>query len=129
MESRTNDVDLIKAVIEEAYIQGIHEKQDADLARRGFHDSFQMHVLRDGGVFRVALADWLDRVEELKAQDPELWRQRTTVAYDLVDVAGEAAVAKFKVYKGDAFFSTDYMLLYRFAAGWRIVAKVFTLKE
>ncbi|UCE59638.1 MAG: nuclear transport factor 2 family protein [Phycisphaerales bacterium] len=126
---KNDDANAIQAVIEEAYVQGIHEMQDADLARRGFHESFQMHVLKDGHVMQVKLADWLDRVEELKTENPELWRETTTLAYDLVDVAGEAAVAKFKVYKGRTFFSTDYMLLYRFPEGWRIVAKVFTLEE
>ena len=40
---------------------------------------------------------------------------------------GHAAVAKLDVYKGETHFSTDYMLLYRFDAGWRIVSKVFAV--
>ena len=80
-------------------------------------------------MLQVALGDWLDRVQKLKAANPALWKEKTTLAYDLVDVVGEAAVAKFRVFKGDTFFSTDYMLLYRCPDGWKIVAKVFTLEE
>jgi hypothetical protein len=43
-----------------------------------------------------------------------------------VDVEGRAAVAKLEVYKSGVYFSTDYMLLYRFSEGWRIVSKIFT---
>jgi hypothetical protein len=45
----------------------------------------------------------------------------------LVDVAAYAAVAKVQVYKGTTHFSTDYMLLYRFEEGWRIVSKIFAI--
>ncbi|NIV44636.1 hypothetical protein GWN49_07160, partial [Candidatus Bathyarchaeota archaeon] len=38
-----------------------------------------------------------------------------------------AAVAKLDVYKGTTQFSTDYMLLYKFKEGWKIVSKIFTV--
>ena len=117
----------IKQVIETAYIQGIHGDQDEETVRSGFHQDFAMLVLRGDDVDKVDVAEWLRRVETMKAENPELWDAETTHRFELVDVAGYAAVAKLDVYKGTTHFSTDYMLLYRFGDGWRIVSKILAV--
>ena len=75
----------------------------------------------------MTVAEWLERVEGMKRQDPEMWSAETRYTVDLVDASGYAAVAKLQVYKGEAHFSTDYMLLYRLEEGWRIVSKIFAI--
>ncbi len=115
----------IKQVIERAYIQGIHGTQDEETVRSGFHPAFTMQVLQNDAVDTVTVAEWLTRLEAMKAANPELWNAPTTHNFVLVDVAGNAAVAKLDVYKGETHFSTDYMLLYKFQEGWKIVSKVF----
>jgi hypothetical protein len=119
--------EAIKQVIKKAYIQGIHGKQDEETVKSGFHQDFAMLVLRDDTIDEVNVDEWLDRIETMKAENPELWNAETTHSFELVDVAGYAAVAKLNVYKGATHFSTDYMLLYRFEDGWRIVSKIFTI--
>ena len=119
----------IKQVIETAYIQGIHRDQDEETVRSGFHQDFAMLVLRGDDVDKVDVAEWLRRIETMKAENPELWDAETTHRFELVDVAGYAAVAKLDVYKGTTHFSTDYMLLYRFGDGWRIVSKIFAVPD
>ncbi len=121
--------EAIRRVIEEAYIQGIHETQDEATVRSGFHPDFTMLVLQDNTMLKVGFEEWLVRVEALKAENPELWSAETTCEFLLIDAAGNAAVAKLEVYKGDTFFSTDYMLLYKFEEGWRIVSKVFSVSH
>ena len=117
----------IKQVIEQAYIRGIHETQDEQTIRSGFHQDFAMLVLQDDGIEKVKVDEWLDRIAVMKAENPELWNAETTYTFELVDAAEYAAVAKLEVYKGATHFSTDYMLLYRFKDGWRIVSKVFAI--
>ena len=119
--------DAIKQVIERAYIQGIHGDQDESAVKSGFHQDFAMLVLKDEALEKVSVDEWLDRVEVMKAGNPDMWAAQTRHTFELVDVAGYAAVAKLEVYKGDTHFSTDYLLLYRFAGGWRIVSKVFSI--
>ena len=119
--------DAIRSIIEEAYIRGIHTTQDAAAARTGFHQDFAMLVLQDGVMAKVGLDEWFERIEVLKAGNPELWKAETRCDFLLIDVAGSAAVAKLDVYKGETYFSTDYMLLYKFEEGWRIVSKVFSI--
>lgn len=116
----------IKKVIERAYIQGIHGTQDEETVRSGFHPDFTMYVLRDDAVDTVSVAQWLLRLEKIKADNPDLWNAPTTHNFLLVDVSDHAAVAKLDVFKGETHFSTDYMLLYKFQDGWKIVSKVFS---
>jgi len=119
--------EAIKQVIEKAYIQGIHGNQDEEAVKSGFHQDFAMLVLQDDTIDKVGVDEWLDRIETMKAENPELWSAETTHNFELIDVAGYAAVAKLDVYKGATHFSTDYMLLYRFENGWRIVSKIFAI--
>ena len=119
--------EAIKQVIEKAYIQGIHGSQDEETIRSGFHPDFAMLVLQDNIIDKVTIDKWLDRIETMKADNPELWSAKTTHNFVLIDVTGNAAVAKLDVYKGEVHFSTDYMLLYQFEDGWRIVSKIFAI--
>lgn len=125
----TAEIEAIKQVVEEAYIRGIHGNQDERAVKSGFHRDFAMLVLQDNAVDidKVSVDEWLARIETMKADNPELWSAETTHRFVLIDVSGDAAVAKLNVYKGPTHFSTDYMLLYKFEVGWRIVSKIFTV--
>lgn len=122
-----NDEEVIKKMIEEAYINGIHRDQDRSKVDKGFHQDFAMLVLVDNKITKVDVDEWLKRISKMKKENPNLWNSKTTYDFKLVDVTGTAAVAKLDVYKGATHFSTDYMLLYKFEEGWRIVSKIFTI--
>ncbi len=117
----------IRQVIEKAYIEGIHGTQDEETVRSGFHEDFAMLVPQDGVLEKVSVEEWLHRIEGMKADNPDMWSAETKHKFQLIDIAGYAAVAKLDVYKGETHFSTDYMLLYRFEDGWKIVSKVFAI--
>ncbi|UCC33734.1 MAG: nuclear transport factor 2 family protein [Candidatus Bathyarchaeota archaeon] len=122
-----NEAEAIKHVIEEAYIKGVHGDQDERRIRGGFHQDFTMFVLSNNNIQKVRVEDWLGRIEQLKKENPELWKSKTSHRFKLVDVSKNAALAKLDVFKGETHFSTDYMLLYKFEEGWRIVSKIFTI--
>ncbi|MGD8507189.1 MAG: nuclear transport factor 2 family protein [Candidatus Bathyarchaeota archaeon] len=124
-----NDKEAIKRVIEEAYIGGVHRDQDEDKMKDGFHRDFAMLVLSNNEIDKVNVDEWLERVAKMKKDNPELWKSETSYDFRLVDVTGNAAVAKLDVYKGATHFSTDYMLLYKFREGWKIVSKIFTVPQ
>jgi hypothetical protein len=121
--------DAIKKVIEKAYIQGIHTTQDEGEVKSGFHSDFAMLVLQKDELEKVDVDLWLERVETMKANNPEMWSAETTYTFDMIDIAGSAAVAKLNVHKGPVHFSTDYMLLYKFEDGWKIVSKIFSVPK
>ena len=119
----------IRQVIERAYIQGIHGNQDEQTVKSGFHPDFAMLVLHEDalGFDKVTVDQWLARLETMKADNPALWSAQAAHTFELVDVSGYAAVAKLQVYRGTTHFSTDYMLLYKFEEGGKIVSKIFAV--
>lgn len=119
----------IKKVIEEAYINGIHRAQDENLVKNGFHKDFNMLVLKDNSINKVDVDEWLKRIEKMKKDNPDLWNAETTYKFVLIDATGSSAVVKLDVYKGEIHFSTDYMLLYKFEEGWKIVSKIFNIPQ
>jgi len=122
-----NDKEAIEKVIVEAYINGIHRTQDESKIKSGFHQDFAMLVLNNNNIEKVNVSDWLDRIEKMKKDNPELWQSKTSYDFQLIDITKHAAMAKLNVYKGTTHFSTDYMLLYKFDEGWKIVSKIFTI--
>jgi hypothetical protein len=124
---QVNEKEAIKKVIDVAYIQGIHGNQDERKIKSGFHKDFAMLVLVKNQLEKVTIDTWLTRIEEMKRVNPDLWAADTHYKFELVDETGFAATAKLDVYKGNVHFSTDYMLLYKFEEGWKIVSKVFTI--
>ena len=118
------DVEAVKAVVKSAYVDGVHAKADVALMRAGFHPAFRMLTLRDGALTPVTLDEWAGRIEkgaaDRSAPRPEIRHEFTTV-----DVTGDAAVVRLELYRGGKHAFTDYLSLYRFADGWKIVAKTF----
>lgn len=124
-----NDKEAVKKVIEMAYITGVHRDQDENKVKVGFHQDFTMLVFSNNEIDKVNVDEWLERVARMKKENPELWKSKTAYNFRVVDVTRNAAVAKLDVYKGTTHFSTDYMLLYKFTEGWKIVSKIFTVPE
>jgi hypothetical protein len=114
----------IEGVIKTAYVDGVHAKSDPALMRQGFHPDFRMLVLKDGVMTAVALDEWAARIEkgarERKGAAPQIRHEFT-----LVDVTGKAAVARVELFRDGKHVFTDYLSLYQFADGWKIVAKIF----
>lgn len=118
------DVEAVKAVVKSAYVDGVHVRGDAALMRAGFHPGFRMLVLKDGALTPVTLDDWAGRIEngaaERKGPLPEIRHEFTRV-----DVTGDAAVVRLELHRGGKHTFTDYLSLYRFPDGWKIVSKIF----
>ena len=120
------EFDAIKVVIEKAYMEGIHTTQDEGTVRSGFHPDFEMLVLKDNKMHKVTLEEWFERIEQLKKENKKMWGKETRYDALEINIDGNSASAKFIVYKGKDYFSTDFMLLYKFEEGWKIVSKIFT---
>lgn len=119
--------EAVKKVVEYAYIQGIHGNQDEKVVRSGFHPEFNMLVQQNDAIKKVTVDEWLENLKIMIAENPDLWKSKTTHQFEVIDVTGNAAMVKIQVYKGSKHFSTDYMLLYKFDEGWKIVSKIFNL--
>jgi hypothetical protein len=115
----------IEKVIETAYVKGIQTDWDGEAAMKGFHPDFVMLILEDGAIRKFPIADWVKSLEQNRAKNPEGPTYKITYEIPMVDITGDAAVAKIELYKDGTHIFTDYMSLYKFADGWKIVGKIF----
>jgi hypothetical protein len=116
--------EAVKAVVRSAYVEGVHAKADPALMRKGFHPDFRMFTLRDGALAMVTLDEWAGRIEkgaaERKGPAPQVRGD-----FSIVDVTGNAALAKVELFRDGKHVFSDYLSLYKFPDGWKIVAKTF----
>jgi hypothetical protein len=115
----------VKKVIETAYVEGIHINQDVDAIRAGFHGEFTMVMYRDGEISKMSIDEWVERIEEGKKKNPDPPKVETTHEFAMVEVEGNAAVARIEMYKDGKHVFTDFMALYKFPDGWKIVNKIY----
>ena len=119
------DHEGIKAAVVAAYVEGIHINGDPEAIRAGFHPDFVMSILRDGEIVQVTRDEWIERIEEGRAKREA--NPKPDVAYEFthVDQTANAAVARIELHRDGEHVYTDYLSLYRFADGWKIVGKIF----
>ena len=120
-----DDASDIQAVIQSAYVQGVHIQLDPAAMRKGFHPDFRMLVLKDGKMTAVPLEEWITRMEASAKKNPDAPRPAIKAEFPMINVTGNAAVARVEVYRDGKHTFTDYLSLYKFPEGWMIVGKIF----
>jgi len=116
----------VEAAIVAGYVDGVHRNQDGDAIRKGLHEQFVMSILRSNSVIHVTRDDWIARIEKSKSKTPaDTPSPEITYEFTLLDHTGDAAVAKIDLFRDGEHAFTDYMSLYHFEEGWKIVGKTF----
>lgn len=119
-----SDVEAIKKVVTVAYIEGTQNLGSMDDIRKGFHPSFTMLRLLENNVSPLPLEDWIKAIEARRKENAGN-PVRTEGKILSVDVMGSAATVKLELHKEGKLIFTDYLALYKFSEGWRIVSKTF----
>ena len=121
-----SEEEQVKAVVNAAYVQGIHNGGPIADIRKGFHPSFTMLRLMENEVKPLSIEEWVTNIEKNRAQNTNNANPvKTEGKYIQVTVAGTAANVVLELYRGDKKIFTDNLLLYKFNEGWRIVSKTF----
>jgi hypothetical protein len=117
----------VRKVVQEAYVDGIHNYRRVEVVRAGFHPGFEMIYLRDGKLEKLPIYNWIASLEAANRKEPlpPDHTPGTAAAYPLIDVTGDTAVCKVELTRGGKLVFTDYLMLYRLEDGWKIVGKVF----
>jgi Putative lumazine-binding len=113
----------IKALVLAAYVDGLQNLGDLEKTKAGFHPDFVLLGLRDGALTRLPIAEWIASAGKRKADGakPPL----TTCKFLTVDVTGSAALVKLELHQNDKRVFTDYLSLYKFPDGWKLVGKIY----
>ena len=117
------DEAAIKALIKEAYIDSLMNLGNLDKTRAGFHPDFVLLGVRDNQLTRLPIADWIASAEKRKSegQIPSPF----SGAFASIDITGISAVAKIELSQNGRHIFTDYLSLYKFDEGWKIVGKIY----
>ncbi|MFZ6009869.1 MAG: nuclear transport factor 2 family protein [Bacteroidota bacterium] len=124
VKAQGNDEEAIKAVVTSAYIEGIQNRGNVDDIRKGFHPGFSMLRLVDNQVKPLPIEEWIANIEKSKAAN-EPAQPKAEGKFVNIDVTGSAAVVKLDLSRNGKRTFTDYLVLYRFSEGWRIVSKTY----
>jgi hypothetical protein len=126
MPAFATDRDDVTKVVTEAYIKGVHINRDAAAMRAGFHPDFRMLVLgADGKMTAVTLEDWAGRIEKAAANPNAPKLPAVKYEFTQVDIQGTAAVVRVELWRDGVLTFTDYLSLYKFPDGWKIVGKIY----
>lgn len=118
------DKEAVKEVVHSAYVRGIQNNGPIDDIRAGFHPSFTMLRMVDSDIVPLPIADWIEAIEKRRAEGRTGGSEITGKFID-VDITGYAATVKLELYREDKLIFTDYLSLYKFDEGWKIVSKTF----
>lgn len=115
----------IKKVIQSAYIDGLMNKGDLDNTKKGFHPGFNLLGMDHNMLSKFPIYSWIEVTEIQKKASPEGPELKFISKFPMIDVTGNAAIVKVELYKESELIYTDYLSLYKFEEGWRIVSKIY----
>jgi hypothetical protein len=122
------DIALIRATIQTAYVEGLQNEGDTVKINSGFHPGFELLIPgKNGELEKYSLTAWKEKVKASLASGklPRKEADKVSVKFLNVDVTGDAAMAKFEFFVGEKLTFVDYQFLYKYKDGWKIVSKIF----
>ncbi len=119
--------DAIVKTIEDGYRDGLGNLGDVELAKKNFHPGFNILGLnqKNNALWKYPIYSWIENVERNKVNDKYPPAEEITFEFPMIDITGNAAVAKVAYFEGGKQIYVDYLSLYKFKEGWKIVNKIF----
>ena len=127
-QDSSKDKEAIKNVIQTAYVDGLQNEGDTLKIDSGIHPDFNLlGIGKDDSMWAYSITDWKANVVKKLQQGklPKSGDDFVTVKFTSIDITGTAAVAKIEFYVGKDLTYVDYIALYKFDDGWKMVNKIF----
>lgn len=118
-----NEKEAVKKTIVKGYIEGIFTKGNAEMIKKGWDEECDIVILNKGKLQKRHVKDWITHFE--KNPGPLIKDKKVTYEFEDIKVTGYAAIAVVKVFYDGKQKYTDYMNLYKFEEGWKVVTKTF----
>jgi len=115
----------IRKVINESYVEAIQNRKNIENIEKGFHPGFNLlGIDNQDNLTKLPIYTWYANISKAvdAGQLPEL---ESSARYPMIDITGNAAVAKVELFRGGKQIFTDYLSLYKFDDGWKIVSKIY----
>jgi len=122
------DKELIKRVIQDAYVDGLCNNADERAVKNGFHPGFNvLSIGTNNMIWRLPIYNWIEiaKTGNEKGNKYSFQNEYTTVKFLFIDITGNVAVAKIEFYEGTELNFIDYLSLMKFEDGWKIISKIW----
>jgi hypothetical protein len=126
-ECDDKEVKAVQVAIKEFFVKGFYHDRDVEVVKKGFHPNFTMLALREDNVEAIPLSKMIEKLEKWKQKEPEI-KNKKEFKLSMLDVVGNAAVARLDAFSEGKCDFTDYLSLYKFNDGWKIVGITFNFK-
>ena len=125
--AQDTEKEAIKKVIQTSYVDGLQNKGPVADIEAGFHPGFELLGMRNGELTKWPIYSWISYHEKKLAEDanPPKDNEKVTAKFPMVDVTGNAGIAKVELFRDGEKIFTDYLSLYKFEDGWKIVSKIY----
>lgn len=126
-----NERNAIKAVIQMSYVDGLQNNGDVETIENGFHPGFNLLGVKQNLLTKYPIYSWLESHANRQEENPGIPAddKKVSCKYLLIDITGNAAMAKIELWRNEKRLFTDYLQLYKFDEGWKIVSKIYYRHE
>lgn len=125
VQAGAQDAKAIEAVITSSYIEPLYQQGDPDKIRDGFHEEFHMYILHQGEFMIRTRDEWIERIKRSRANDPE--PRNFSWHFDMIDAQDQTAIVKLSIKENNKLKYVDYLTLYKFEEGWKVITKQFSM--
>ncbi|OJJ20560.1 hypothetical protein BKI52_19090 [marine bacterium AO1-C] len=117
----------VKAHVLKSYVHGAFNELNPEAMEKGFHKDFAIFSMgKEGKLRRYEIADWVKGAKKRKSKaDFDPAKNKWESKFPIIDVVGNTAVVKLELYRKGKHVYTDFLSLYKYPEGWKIVAKVY----
>jgi len=127
-QEKISEKEIIKNTIETAYIAGLQNEGEQVKIESGFHPDFYLLGIDQGDtMWHYSINDWKEKAIQKRKNGvlPLTGDKKVSAIYKSIDITENAAVVKLEYYVNKKQIFTDYLSLYKFESGWKIVSKIF----
>jgi len=122
------DKKAIQKTIQTAYVDGLQNEGDLEKIDSGIHPDFRLiGIGEENKMWSLPIDKWKEKTKKKKADGkfPRTGDKKVSVKFENIDITGNAAVAKIQFFVGKKLTYVDYISLYKFPNGWKMVNKIY----
>lgn len=123
--AQTPDRTVIEGVITESYLIPVYLSTNTEAIKKGFHEKFSLYDLQKGELSLLSRDEWIESIL-LANQQTQVKKKTYNWMFELIDIEEQTAMVKLRINENGTIKFVDYLTLYKFREGWRIITKQFT---
>ncbi len=125
LSAQSPDRIVIENVITESYLVPVYLSTNTEAIKKGFHENFTLYELRKGALSVQSRDQWIESLVKANQQSQDK-KKTYNWMFELIDIEEQTALVKLRINENGSIKYVDYLTLYKFKEGWRVITKQFT---